>query len=456
MAKITLRFANKGKQFCLCALVSGQKIRHYKVVQGLINPNFQYWSPKMQMFVSNKREDMENNAKLLEFIEPYEKLLEEYEFESGKELFAAIETPNYNGPKKRTQQKPKLVKKPKPKPEMTLGEWMEALIEDMKNPTNRKPSSNFQTYNTLLHKLEMEGSVINTPIAKVNRQSLEAFSEWVLEQRKLKGSGNNYIAIMKKLQAAINKARKAGVTTYVPDFPYMDHAPIINKTSEKAADVNQGGTIKSLSPEQYIRFLAIDPDSITLRHPLQHFYKQLYKDFCILLYEMKSRPMDIMKLHWDNIAYNETYGRWVCSYIPGKKKNYALTRENDSNPLAVQFLTPGAMDIILKYKGRSRAGYVLPFSFHDRKWNLNDAKQYHTYYTKQNRMQGKINRFLKKIGKLLDLPFPLTLYAFRRTAITKAIIDNKMPISMIAKVAGTSVGMIEHHYVNYLDALAAY
>ena len=71
-------------------------------------------------------------------------------------------------------------------------------------------------------------------------------------------------------------------------------------------------------------------------------------------------------------------------------------------------------------------------------------------------MQGRINRFLHKVGDKLGLPFQLTTYAFRRTAITKALIDNEMPITMIAKIAGTSVGMIEHHYVNYLDALAAY
>lgn len=171
---------------------------------------------------------------------------------------------------------------------------------------------------------------------------------------------------------------------------------------------------------------------------------------------MKSRPIDIMKLHWDNLAFNTQYKRWTCAYVPSKKKNYSLTRRNDNNPLVVQFLTPRALEIIMKYKGKSAGGYVLPFSFNKRKWNFDNSEQYHTYYNQQNRTQGRINRFLHRIGDKFGLPFQLTIYAFRRTAITRAITDNQMPITMIAKVAGTSVGMIERHYVNYLDALAAY
>ena len=237
----------------------------------------------------------------------------------------------------------------------------------------------------------------------------------------------------------------------------MDYAPIVNRLSEKAADLNSsGGTVKSLSPDQYEQFVNLDLDCIKLRKIHLNFYKELYRDFCILLYEMKSRPIDIMKLKWDNIAYNQQYGRWTCTYIPCKKKNYSLTREHGSNPLVVQFLTARAMEIILKYKDQSKYGYVLPFAHNNKKWNLDDPEQYHSYYTQQNRAQGRINRFLWKVGDYFGLPYHLTIYAFRRTAITKALIDNNMPISMLAKVAGTSVGMIEHHYTNYLDALAAY
>lgn len=414
----------------------------------LKNPNFSKWNPRAQMFISKAESDLQNNILLLDFLAPFEKLLEEHEFESGKDLFAMYDL----GEKERAEAA--MVAKQK---ELTLGEFLQQVIDDLKNPTKRKPSANFMTYQTLLSKLEKEKKVIKTPISKVNRNTFVHFSDFVLNQKNLKGTGKNYISLMKLLIATINRARKAGLTDYVPNFPYMDYAPVINKLSDNAADLNKsGGTVKSLSPEQYEEFIQLDLSIIQLKKAHLNFYKELYRDFCILLYEMKSRPIDIMKLTWDNIAYNKQYGRWTCTYIPSKKKNYAFMRENDSNPLVVQFLTSRAMEIIMKYQSQSQTGYVLPFAHNQKKWDLNDPEQYHSYYIQQNRAQGRINRFLWKVGQHFGLPYHLTIYAFRRTAITKALIDNDMPITMLAKVAGTSVAMIEHHYTNYLDALAAY
>lgn len=448
MSKISLKFTKKNGKFCLCATVVGTRVRHYKVVEGLKNPNFDKWNPDAQMFISRVQTDLENNLILQDFLSQFEQLLETHQFETGSDLFAW-----YEGDRKARAELAIL----KEKQEMTLGEYLEQIIDELRHPTKRKPSSNFQPYTTLLHKLEKEKTIIKTPISKVNRDTFVHFSQWILAQKGLKGSGKNYISLMKLLIATINRARKAGLTEHVPSFPYMDYAPVINKLSEKASDLNHsGGTVKSLSPDQYEQFLALDLNEIKLRHTHHNFYKELYRDFCILLYEMKSRPFDIIKLHWDNLAFNERYQRWTCTYIPSKKKNYSFMRENDSNPLVVQFLTPRALEIIMKYKGQSPAGYVLPFSLNKRHWNMDNPEQYHTYYTQQNRIQGRINRFLHKVGDHFKIPFQLTIYAFRRTAITKALIDNEMPITMIAKVAGTSVGMIEHHYCNYLDALAAY
>lgn len=448
MSKISLKFTNKNGKFSLCALVLGTQIRHYRVVDVLKKPNFSKWNPTAQMFISKDSNDLQNNVLLQEYLAPFEQLLEEHDFENGKELFSYYEMRN----KKQAEQAIL-----KAKQEMTLGEFIEEIIYELRYPTKRKPSSNYQPYTTLLHKLEKEKKLIKTPISKVNRMTFVHFSNWVLNQKGLKGTGKNYIALMKLLIAVINRARKAGLTEYVPNFPYMDHAPVINKLTENAADLNSvGGTVKSLSPEQYEEFLALDLNLIKLRHIHQNYYKELYRDFCILLYEMKSRPLDIIRLHWDNIAFNERYQRWTCAYIPSKKKNYAFMRENDTNPLTIQFLSPRAVEIIMKYKDMSAAGFVLPFSFNKRKWDFDDPDQYHTYYTQQNRMQGRINRFLQKIGKKFGLKYNLTIYAFRRTAITKALIDNEMPITLIAKIAGTSVNMIQHHYVNYLDALAAF
>ena len=156
MSRISLKFTKKADKFCLCALVKGTQVRHYKVANVLKNPNFSKWNGKAQMFVSKAENDLQNNIRLLDFITPFEKLLEQYQFESGKELFAMYEL----GERERIEQD--LINEQK---EMTLGEFLEQVIEELKNPTRRKPSSNYMTYQTLQNKLKREKRIIQTPIS---------------------------------------------------------------------------------------------------------------------------------------------------------------------------------------------------------------------------------------------------------------------------------------------------
>lgn len=212
MSRISLKFTKKDGKFCLCALVKGTQVRHYKVVNVLKNPNFSKWNQRAQMFVSKAENDLQNNILLLNFLAPFEKLLEEHQFETGKDLFAMYEL----GEKERIEQA--LIDEQK---EITLGEFLEEVIEELKNPTKRKPSSNYMTYQTLQSKLIKENRIIKTPISKVNRNTFVHFSDFILNQKGLKGTGKNYISLMKLLIATINRARKAGLTDYIPNFIFQ-------------------------------------------------------------------------------------------------------------------------------------------------------------------------------------------------------------------------------------------
>lgn len=453
MAEITLKFALRDNKICLCAYTKGKNLRHYKVVD-LKTHNLKKWDQKAQKFTSRSEEDKHSNEHLQCFLQKYQELLNKREFESGQELFAYQEYVN-----KGLDPDVEIKKERPATPTTTLGEWVQRVIEGMLNPTRLKPSGTYQKYLTLLHKLEKERKIINQPIAEINDQSFMQFAKWVNKQPPaFRHQGNNYIKTMQALRAVVNYARKARLTSYVPDWPYMDYAPVKDIVSDKAEDVLiNGGVIKSLTTAQYASFLDMDLNIIKMNGgAIAKRYKELYRDFCILLYEMKSRPIDIIKLHWENIALDPITKQYTCTYIPAKKKNYGRNGRQSSNPLVIQFLTPTAMKVIMKYKGESDGGYVLPFGINQKRWNLDDPQQFRTHYNQANRLEGRINKFLHRVGKILELPFQLTLYAFRRTAITQAIIDNKMPLPIIAKIAGTSVDMIDKHYANYLQALAAY
>ena len=469
MANISLKFTNRNGRFCLCATVKGTSIRHYRAVDELRNPDFKTWDKSAQRFVSRRPIDSANNKILSDVLRHYEDLLEKYDFESGRELFAYQEEtellaaqeskpkPQLSKPPKKIVTPPNVTSHAMPGDNMTLGKWLEQIIEEIKNPKRLKPSASYQGYLTLLHKLEAEGKLIKQPLTALGDDSFVQLIKWLNKQKGKNGKGTNFIGTMKIFAAAISRARKARLITYRPDFPYMDYAPI-HKVTDKAKDfLSNGGAVQSLTPEQYEQFVQMDLSEIKMaRGPQMEYYKDLYRDFCMLLYEMKSRPIDILRLHWDNIAYDANAKRFTCTYIPAKKKNYGASSKHTSKALVIQYLSPKAVEIVMKYQGKSKGGYIFPFALNQTKWNLNDPQQFHYHYYKGNHICGQINRFLHKVGKYLEVPFQLTLYAFRRTAITQAVTENKMPLAMIAKTAGTSVEMIEAHYANYLHALAAY
>lgn len=454
MATITLNFTNKDGRFCLCAYTKGKKLRHYKTVDGLITPNFKKWDQKSQRFTSRSENDKFNNSVLKRLLDRYYDILKQRDFESGQELFAYQDYID-----KGMDPEVEIQKTQEPKPDITLGEWLQKIIDNMLNPTRLKPSGTFQAYKSLLHKFERERKLIKLPVADINDKSFMQFAKWVNAQKPaFKNQGNNYVKTMQAFRAIMNRAQQARLTTYTPNFPYMDYAPIKDTVSDKAKDIlTNGGAVKSLTAEQYEAFIKMDLAEIKMKGgAMADRYKEMYRDFCILLYEMKSRPIDIIKLRHDNIALDNTNQRYTCTYIPAKKKNYGRNSHQTSNPLVIQYLTAEAVRIVMKYQGQSEGGYIFPFGLNKKKWNLDDPAEFRTHYNQSNRLEGRINAFLHKVGEKLGLPFQLTLYAFRRTAITQAIIDNKIPLPIIAKMAGTSVDMIDKHYANYLHTLAAY
>lgn len=97
--------------------------------------------------------------------------------------------------------------------------------------------------------------------------------------------------------------------------------------------------------------------------------------------------------------------------------------------------------IIDKYKGQSKDGYIFPI--------MDDEKE-KKYTTKDytfKKFREFLNKWLKAVGKELNLCFDLYAYVFRHTAITVAI-DHGLSVSYIANAAGTSVEMIQQHYYN--------
>lgn len=317
---------------------------------------------------------------------------------------------------------------------MTVGAFLERTIYDLRNPKSLYPTSNWQCYVSLLHKLQAEGSIINTPVSHVSDKTFRQLIKWMKRRP-------NYNGTLKVFTALLNRARRARLTKYKADFPYRDYAPRASGIQSAAAMLAGGGSIHSLSVEQWSAFVEFELSGIA-GNP---YRKELYRDFCILLYELRSRPMDVLNLRYENIAFDASADRFLCSYVPAKKVN--------QGNVAVQYLSREATKIIDKYRRKSNHGYVFPFPMNNRKWNLSNPAQFEIHYKAARNQLACINRFLHNVGGSLGLPFTFTLYAVRRSALTHAVMEGRIPLPILAQMAGTSVRMLERHYINYLHIL---
>ena len=427
-APLILTYAIKNGRFSICATVKGTTKRNYKEIKTLVNPNFTTWDSKSQVFCELSDEAITNNQILFEIKRYYQDLIDKNN-PTGKELF---EYPEYDVHHiflgKSSAQKANLNDE---NFGITLGAYLQQLIDEMKNPTSKVPSKNYQNYITLLHKLEIEGCIINMPIAKINDSHYEAFGNFLI--RKFKGV--NYKGLMKRFRTVINKARDANLTKSVLSYPYLEHMP---KQQINFDRVINGVSV--LTSQQYAKFVKLNLSKLPKSGPEPLRYMELYRDFCIFIYEMKMRPCDVVRLKYSD------FRKGIMSIFNKKKMNY----HDALKAIQTAPLTSKAKEIIEKYKGQSSKGYVFPFAMNEYDWNIYDPESHNKWYNKKQATFERINAFLKKVQVFLEIEEPLTMYTFRHTTFTHEINQGKKNILQIAKEGGTSVKMLEHHYYNHI------
>ncbi|PWL59975.1 MAG: hypothetical protein DBY35_08730 [Bacteroidales bacterium] len=379
------------------------------IIDGVINPDFRYWDKKAQCFQSGTDTARVNNPVLDALRTRCNELLTNTAITTPDGFIDALKSGIA--------------------PTLTLGSFLRYLIDDMRSgKNNKKPSRNYQSYITILHKLEREGQIIETPINEINNAHFIAFSDFLLSLSDSEGK-SNYISLMKRFKAIHTKAYERELNDNVLRFKYTDHAPV-KEDKEK---------MPSLTMEQYDAFVNLDVTTLSLKGYKSTFYPSLYKDFCVFLYETMSRPVDVIKFKYSNIEKHD--GMLCLKYVPEKKKN-----NRSKNKVVLMPLSPIALAIIDKYKGKSKGGYIFPFGLNEYDWDMSDNKSWNTWNNRKARAIEMVNKWLKKAEKALKLDFALTTYSFRRSTLTHkcAVNPNYMQIALCA---GTSPDMLVKNYV---------
>lgn len=387
--------------------------KSYKI-EGLTNPENRYWDKTTRRFLKGTTTARLNNPVLNKVCVLCDSLLEDERITTPAEFVEALKL---GGVRK----------------EETFGGFLRSLIDSMRNGTDNKlPSRNYAVYISLLHKLEREKTIINLPLYEIANKHFIRFSDYLLSNRKEKYGRSMYIQSMKRFKQVHTKAYELELNDNILRFPYTKYAPMRN-VSEKSP---------ALTKEQYENFCKLDVKTIPQHGVKANFYRELYKDFCIFLYEVKSRPVDVLRSKLSDVECRN--GKMYLHYIPEKKKNFA----NSRNKFVYSPLSQTAFDIIKKYKGKSKKGYIFPFTMNDYDWNMQDAKSWNKWNIRKTRALELINYWLKKARVALNIDFNVTLYTFRHSALTHACMAEGANWGQIALESGTSIDMLEKHYVS--------
>ena len=323
----------------------------------------------------------------------------------------------------------------------TLGDFLIKMIGQQKDCTGFHfglPSSTYQQYLNLLRKLELEGELINVPIEDIDTAHCKQFSNFIIGDL----DGVNYRNLIKYFKAVHNRAVEQGKNNHPIVFSGVKGA----KNAKKKTDERREG-IRALTKKQLEAFEQYDLSQLlghfTPKKALESY--EIYRDFAVFMYELKLRPIDTVKMKYENIFVDEE-GVDFIEYVPEKKKN-CVDCNGDPVPPVQCPMTDKAVEIALKYRGRSSQGYIFPFALNEYVWDYSDPVQYRKHYRKWNTLLEQINTFLHLLEEPLNFP-GLTLYMFRHTAFTIACKEMKESVLEIAAMGGTSVEMLEHHYVS--------
>lgn len=440
---LTLRLTTRGQnvkgQLAVECRNRHTNTRHYKLVQGLINPAHtpDCWNEKQGLFIAGENAAY-NNQVTKSLLDALNVILSAGNFQSGRQLFEAYDNAQNN-----------IVASAS----MSLADYVAIVLERERG----NATTNYELYNTLLNKLNghnrkhkghhttFEPAKFNgirladTPLNEISNRHFEAFADWINNECEGKGFKN----LMTTFRAVISKAYEAGLTERVLKGTWRKLAKPKKrqKMTAKQRIEAKGRAIAILSTDEFERFVAFDVLPTAPKQQKFQQLAQLYKDAVLLMYYTMSRPIDVISFNWRE-NYDEDSHTLV--YCPHKLMNRP-TKDNTQRDVRIT-LPQQAIEIIERYKGQSKGGYLLPFTFNETSWDI--VEQHHTWNIRVKNVEQRINKYLKVWASALSLDVQkLTIYAFRHSAITHAVNAGR-DVFEVARLAGTSVDVIGKHYYN--------
>lgn len=360
-----------------------------------------HWNQKKQKFIPSAPFSEENNAILVEMKQRYDKMAISWQGSLEGFLLAMQEDDRRSNSK-------------------TFQGVIDFIIDDMKKVRHddgtikgtyenyikiKKRVAEYCEYKHLCYDKLL---IVDITPAFVN-----GMIDWVITER----GGKGKIYISKELHAVLARADKEG---------WFDMQTVKNCKWQKKArgSVEKYNTLSSKQCKKFVRLKASEMP----KNPKS----ELYRDFCTFILFTGQSLCDAATLQYKDIM------------SIGGVDHFVFKRRKISDKQTVPCAVPInsiMREIMDRWKKLSKDGYIFPIRSKEKlakqKTNNGDIKHF----------LGRLNNWLKKIGKILECDFSLSTYNFRHTAITHYI-SKGVPTLYVANMMGTSVENCERIYYN--------
>lgn len=317
---------------------------------------------------------------------------------------------------------------------MTLGDYLQAVMEEQKNPGDtRAHSQGWKSTQNLIRKLKTL-KMDKIQMKNVDDSFYEKFCDAIREgkapdtfhpNRPQDQGCHGYRILTSLLKTLLNKAYKKRL---IPSpITYNWHAEENQPVPTKISDQPR---MNVPTEDEWQKFLKADLRYYTYAN--RDVKKlEMMRSIVIVLVETLSRPIDVLTMKEDDIS------NMAWSYIPTKFKQYPIHKKKTyKRPIG---LTNMAYKCVMRYKGRTNAGYVFPFEC-----NMEPNNDENNYLQKISGMGSKINQWLKLMTNRV-FSKDVSLYSFRHFAITRAL-NHGMNVAEVATLAKTSIQQINATY----------
>lgn len=416
--KLNFGFKNDRLSLCISEADRPEKRNYLSVEKELRLFDKDGFDCKFQKFCEESRNAKSNNRILADIMRKSEKKIKEGNPKDGKEAIRLLKGIDKDG-KKKQPRKIEESDKEERAGALTFGKWLKELGQRSSFRVGALPSTNQVKYKVLYNKMKKD-PLASKPVSSVTDNDILDFA-----MRWSESHPKSYENDMIVFAASINRAHREGFRNAACPSTWREYMPVADFSIEDAA---KGTSVLSVSEYQKFCELAENERKVN---------KRLYYDVCLLIYELKMRPVDVLRMRKSGISGEEYV------YLPTKKKNIKARQRHVVKVL----FTERASAIIKKYWKSTGNDYLLPFKGNLSEPDLTVPSEYIAYLTKSTRFLRKISYALRNIEWIGHERG--TSYLFRHSAFTHEINACKKPIMQIAKEGGTSVAMLEKHYYNY-------